>query len=283
MQMAKGKQPKNLLTLDQREAKLGNSINTWALKMGKTDTAPAKSIQVSTTISRAELCSLLREPLAGESFFNDKAGLAEPLYATKIGAIAISGDFTDSELRIYVGIDMKQITLDPVTLTGLKFVPLTGGRSTLKFQAQYKPQESDDLRELERWLDHDCKIEALVGKVIKIAQAQPELPMQHDAPPATVEQAIAADAKCSHGISMAEDCQYCDAEGFTERQPQAASPSLANTYDMDSKIGDGKSTQELIATKKQKARAAPGEGKRQRPSRSKAAKAEREARSHATH
>jgi hypothetical protein len=228
---------KNLLNLDQREAKLGNSINTWALKMGKTETAPAKSIQFTTSISRKEFCSLLREPLAGESFFNDRAGLSEPLYAGKIAPIKIIGDFKDSRIQIFVGIDLYEIELDPVTLTNLECQPLTGGRLTLKFSAQYQPLEQDDLRELERWLAHDVKIAVIVGKVIELGEKQPELALNDssDTPPA-------------EPIGTPEE----EREKARERQigiDQAAALANSSALDADAAIGDGKTTAELVAAK----------------------------------
>jgi hypothetical protein len=235
---------KNLLTLNQREAKLGNSINTWALKMGKTETAPAKSIQIETSISRKELCSILREPLAGESFFNDKAGLAEPLYGGKIDWISIVGEFKDSELRLFVGIDLAEIALLPVTLDTLKFRPLTGGRSTLKFSAQYQPTEGDDLRELERWLAHDVKIAAVIGKIVELAASQPELALNDssDAVPLSIGEQQANALLDSTPLSDEEIAQaralvkkrVRPSRSKAAREARAAAKSAANkTRDLD--------------------------------------------------
>lgn len=274
---------KNLLQLDQREAKLGSNISTTTLMLGPNDTTPLKSFSLTTTISKAELCSFLREPLAGESFFNMKAGLAEPLYAQKIAAIQILGAFEQCALQIFVGIDLKEILLEPVTLKSLIVEPLTGGRSTLKCQVQYRPNEADDLRELERWLTHDVKAALTVGKVPSIEQKQPELPMNDasDQPKAQLD---------GVEVDQLKIIENPDAEREAARQRErdiALQIERDRGSSMDSALGDGQSTEALLSTKaKQKSAREEhrdAESKRKRPSRSKAAIAEREAAKHATH
>jgi hypothetical protein len=285
--------------------------------LGPNDTTPLKSFSLTTTISKAELCSFLREPLAGESFFNMKGGLAEPLYSQKIAALQIIGAFEDCALQIFVGIDLKEIVLEPVTLKSLIVEPLTGGRSTFKCQVQYRPSESDDLRELERWLTHDVKAAVTVGKVPSIEQKQPELPMNDASDTPLREQlgAAAPNALCIHGVKLADDCADCDAVSAGQRtmktlddeEHEAARQRAQRERDialqierdrgssMDSALGDGQSTQALLSTKEAKRRgremaesamanrADEAKAKKARPSRSKAAIAEREAAKHATH
>lgn len=206
--MAK-KKPKQLLFLDQREAKLGAAINTWALNLGAGgETAPAKGIPLTTSISRGELCSWLREPLAAESFFKtNAAGLAIPLWSGKVAPeIHFEGDFPDSALTIYAGINLIDIVLKPVTIKSVVAVPLDGGRLTVKFMAHYRPEENDDLRELERWLKHDVKIELTLGAIEDIDNKQPELPMNDSSDtPKTLADAIAQDDRDTAALGSPDE------------------------------------------------------------------------------
>ena len=199
------------LVLDQRDAKLGNSLATWALHMGKDERVPCKALTIKTTISRKELCSVLREELAATAFFNERAdGFSVPLFGKKIGPIKIVGEFVECSVDIFVGIDLRQIALAPVTIGSATFQPVDGGRSELKFTVQFRPEDHDaaDVAELEHWLDQDVKLVAAFGKIEAVQERQPELPLNdatdapnpHDEPDAdvpreTVEEQAASDRK----------------------------------------------------------------------------------------
>lgn len=166
-----------MLTLERRDGTIGNSIQTRGEEHGE-ETLPAKDIPLTTMISRTELGQLLREPLAGESFFNDHAGFAEPLYGGKIAPIKIMGKFENSTVVITVGIDETEIRLVKATLASLSFDPTAGGMSLLKLQVQYHPQDSDNVALLEKWLNHECKVQIEIGHLAKPKKDdQPQLPL----------------------------------------------------------------------------------------------------------
>lgn len=155
-----------MLKLDRRDGKIGTSINTRG-EMHGDETIPAKDIPFTLMISRQELATLLREPLAGESLFNERAGFAEPLFGGKISPIKLIGKFENSTIVVTVGIDETEIQLENVTLASLSVDPQAGGMTLLKLQAQYHPQDSDNVALLEKWLNHECKLQIDIGKLAK--------------------------------------------------------------------------------------------------------------------
>ena len=166
-----------MVKLERRDGTIGNSIQTRGEEHGE-ETLPAKDIPLTLMISRGELGEILREPLAGESFFNETAGFAEPLYGGKIAPIKILGKFENSTVVITVGIDETEIRLAKATLASLTFDPTTGGMSSLKLQVQYHPQDSDNVALLEKWLNHECKIEIEIGQLAKPKKEdQQQLPL----------------------------------------------------------------------------------------------------------
>lgn len=166
-----------MLTLERRDGKIGNAIQTRGEEHGD-ETLPAKDIPLTTMISRTELSQLLREPLACESFFNDHAGFAEPLYGGKIAPIKILGKFENSTVVITVGIDETEIRLAKATLASLVFDPMAGGMTSLKLSVQYHPQDSDNVALLEKWLNHECKVQVEIGQLAKPKKDdQPQLPL----------------------------------------------------------------------------------------------------------
>lgn len=166
-----------MLKLERRDGTIGNAIQTRGEEHGD-ETLPAKDIPLTIMVSRPELGQILREPLAGESFFNVTADFAEPLYGGKIAPIKILGKFEDSTVVITVGIDETEIRLTKATLASMSFDPTAGGMSILKLQVQYHPQDSDNVQLLEKWLNHDCKIEIEIGQLAKPKKTdQQQLPL----------------------------------------------------------------------------------------------------------
>lgn len=183
------------LKLDRREATLGTSINTWGLVMGKSEERePAKSIKLTTSISRAELCSLLRREDAGDLFFQKNAqGIASPkLKGIVSSPFSVDGEFSKSLVSLYVGIQLEEIAISEAKLTKLHFDPLDGGRSALELSVQWQPNDQD-YRKLEHWLGREVKIEIAFGTVEDADQKQQQLPMSGDDAPATAADAIAKD------------------------------------------------------------------------------------------
>ena len=155
-----------MLKLERRDGRIGTSINTRGEMHGE-ETIPAKDIPLTLMISRPELALLMREPLAPVSWFNERGGFAEPLFAGKIAPIKILGKFESSTVVITVGIDETEIRLRNATLASLFVDPQVGGMTSLKLQVQYRPNDSDNVALLEKWLNHDCKIEIEIGQLAK--------------------------------------------------------------------------------------------------------------------
>ncbi len=95
-----------------------------------------------------------------------------------------------------------------MTISSVTFQPVDGGRSEIKFSAQFRPEDHDaaDITSLEHWLDRDVKIAAAFGQIEAVQEAQPDLPLNdtsdqpnpHDEPDAdvpreTVEEQAASD------------------------------------------------------------------------------------------
>jgi hypothetical protein len=123
---------------------------------------------------------------------------------------------------------------------------------------------------------------AMIGLNAESPTAQADLPLP---PPAaekvtkiyadqTLADAIAADRKCTHGKTMDDNCEACNAEADHSEKSPIGSPkderAKAKNREqliaeeivrdrggaMDAAIGDGKSTAELLASKPKKKRAA---------------------------
>ncbi|HEY3658246.1 MAG TPA: hypothetical protein VGL34_25025 [Steroidobacteraceae bacterium] len=180
--------PKTMLLLDKRAAQLGTSISTNRELHGE-EKVPRKDIPITTTINRNELCGLLRETLAAEALFNEKSsGFFEPLFQGKIGPIPLTGKFEQCNAVIFVGIDLRKIKLHDIKLTNLKIDPQVGGMTELKCMLQYHSAQSDDVAELDNWLDQEIAIKIEVGKLAEVQQKQLAL-----GEPTTAAQAIAED------------------------------------------------------------------------------------------
>jgi hypothetical protein len=135
---------------------------------------------------------------------------------------------------------------------------------------------------------------AMIGLNAEVPNAQEVLPLTNgsadakDAAPKTLEDAIAADAQCSHGKSMDQDCDKCMAEmsaGSTDfardfakdpigtpdqerekarlREVAIAQQLTEGRTHVDEGVGDGKTTAQLLATPaaKKRAKKAAGEAR----------------------
>lgn len=174
----------HVLTLTQRVAKIGNSINTWALKVG-VERLPCKQLQITTSIDEDELSKLLRTVRASDYFFiTAQSKLREPRWKDLIASpFKLEVQYASSFVSLFVGIDRRIIPIVDCTLVGISFNPLDGGRSALKLGAQYRPADDSHTAELDNWLDQEVTIAIEFGKVelAKAENPQQQLPMNDEA------------------------------------------------------------------------------------------------------
>lgn len=226
------------------ECEIGGSINVRTEKHGD-ENVTAMDIPFSILIKGKTLIKLLREDLAITALFNEKEpGHFEPLFGGKIGMIPLLGKFPDSQASFKCGVNEIPIDFDNCTVAKIKFDPQIGGMTLIKGMIQTEMHESQ--KAIFDFAGSSWPAVIKLGKLKDVAKEdQMNLPMgppadggdADDAPSGALDEALAKD----------------DAEQKTaEAQPG------------------------YKVTKNAKTPAEP-KAKRERPSRSKAAKAARAA------
>jgi hypothetical protein len=189
------KKPAPMLLLGSREADLGSQIQTRNEFHGE-EGVPVKGIPLTTTVSRAEFCSILGDADAAAWYWVEKNG--EPPTPRLQGridpVITVIGKFVDCRLKLTMGTNEVSVKLVAVILAGMSLTPLVGGVALFKFRADFHPTTEDDLRVLEFWLTRKIKIVTELGHVEEVKQKQTELPLPEPADAATDTTPIAADA-----------------------------------------------------------------------------------------
>lgn len=178
-----------MLKLDSRSCKIGPSINSRTEKHGDED-IPAMDIPLSAIpLSKDELNALLGEPLAWNSFYNErKDGFAEPLLKG-IKPIGLEAKYEGAEVTLRLGLNLLEVELLDVKLTKLKLEPTAGGATSLSLTVQCLLE--DHAKALYSWMNHDASVEIMTGDPVEAEKSeQPELPLntfEGDAPPAAAK------------------------------------------------------------------------------------------------
>lgn len=162
------------LTLADRPAKIGSSINTRTEKHGDDD-VPACDIPLTGIMLEASELDVLLGKGAHKAFFRDGKGLVEPRFEL-LKAFAVREKFLGD-----VKLDQPQIDLvlddDNVTLTGIRLEPQVGGLTMLSCQVQCTPAV-DEIAQLIDSLNGEIRVALTFGGRKKPkAKKQTELPM----------------------------------------------------------------------------------------------------------
>lgn len=175
------------LSLTDRPAKIGSSINTRSQKHGDED-VPACDIPIVGFMLEAGELDLLLGKGAHKALFRDGKQLVEPRFE-HVSEIAIDEKFVGT-----VSFDLDSIDLelgdDNVTLASVKLQPKVGGLTAMSLQVQCTPS-ADEIAQLVNSLNREVRCEIRFGgrKQPKGKRKQLELPTgshaQHPDPDST--------------------------------------------------------------------------------------------------
>lgn len=232
-------------------------------------------------MSDSEVCSIFSNP-------NAYAAIKQ-LYSVLKGVKAIELDEKIEGAQFYVRLGAvsaangPEYTFNDCVIDKLRLERLESEALMCSFRVTTKPALDGKFGELISRMGHTVVLR--LNAVSPAAQAS--LPLSNGAGPGddeddgdeddaagtpkTLEDALKADAKCRHDVSMDEDCPACMAEqsngkiGTPDEERAKArdrekviAQQLSEgrlTHDADAAVGDGKTTAQLLATKANKKRA----------------------------
>jgi hypothetical protein len=222
-------------------------------------------------ISDAEVCSIFSNPNAYHAI--------KQLYAALKGVKAIELDEKIEGAQFYVRLGAvsaangPEYTFNDCVIDKLRLERLESEALLCSFRVTTKPALDGKFGELISRMGHTVVLRLNAQS----PSAQAALPLTNgtgpgdddededdEGTPATLADALKADAECRHGVSMDADCAACLLEqqagpiGTPEQEREKArlrekgiaqQLSEGRGQDADAAIGDGKTTAELLATK----------------------------------
>lgn len=156
----------------------------------------AADIYFSVLIDTKELCSVLRRESAATDFFSEVEGLLTPKYAGVIGPIPLPGKFENSKMKVLLGIDMAEVFMENLDLSGMHFDCQTGGSTILT--GRVSKLQTEEMKQVQDFLATPQKIEISIGKLKEKTEKEKADERQADLPlgegtPASADDAIKQD------------------------------------------------------------------------------------------
>jgi hypothetical protein len=211
-------------SLSKRTGHIGTSINGRREMHGE-EPVPFMDVSFAILVTVAEAAKITGDTHLEERWFDTHDGKLAERALKDFKPYKLKGKFENSSALMWVGVNSVEIRLPAVRFASLGFDPQkVGSMVELKFKIQSPITNKNN--EIFLWMDRDAEIELQFGE-LEIKEVQEELPfgaakeeggsnegqsqdLDDDSPPATLEDAIAADAVCTHGTPMGESCVECD-------------------------------------------------------------------------
>ncbi len=171
-----------MITITDRPARLGSSINTRTEKHGDEDIPSADIPITGIMLSAEELNSLLGDPHASRALFNNDKGVKRPMFRC-FKPFRLTEKFEGARVSLALSVlndNGVVVEIKDCKLAKIDLEPCEGGLTAMSLQIQSVPTEAQ-IGELFGHLNREISIEIADGKrVEKSGGKQAELPMNHD-------------------------------------------------------------------------------------------------------
>jgi hypothetical protein len=169
-----------MLHLNDREAKLGTSINSRAEMHGDQE-VPAFDIPLSgIPLEESELNTLLQDESATESLYIPPNGngrtMTEPRFKG-LAPLKLKDKIENAEVLIWIGMAKEPLTLHACNLAKVTLEPKTGGTTLMSCQVQCTPTIDKSVMRLFDHLGSDVNVQIVVdgfGEQKDLLDEQPE-------------------------------------------------------------------------------------------------------------
>lgn len=146
-----------MLTLTQRVAQIGPSINTRTEKHGE-DNVAALDIPVTFLIDAQELCVIAKSPEAAHRLFHVERGKhLDQSTAALPGFKALALTEKVESCTVRLGLGDLELTLPDATLAKVKVTPKFGGKSEVDATIQTAPDFDEGILALFEHMGGECQ------------------------------------------------------------------------------------------------------------------------------
>lgn len=153
-----------MLTITEREAILGSSINSRVEKHGDEDVTAFDIPLSGIPVGEVELNVLLQDPKAYSSLYQPPGGAStmhEPRFPV-LGELGLKDKIEGAEVSIWIGLAKDPLVLKDCKLKGVTVELQTGGASLVSCKVQCTPQVDKQFTKLFEHLGHDVQVEIRV-------------------------------------------------------------------------------------------------------------------------
>lgn len=150
-----------MLTITERPATLGSSINTRVEKHGDNDVTALDIPLSGISLAAAELNALLLEPGAHDALFERNGSGFDPRIAA-LGTLRLKNKIEGANVSIHVGLGKDSLELVDCKLARVQLDPQPGGRTDLSVQVQCTPTIDKHVTKLLEHLGADVEVEIVV-------------------------------------------------------------------------------------------------------------------------